>query len=267
LWQTGVLHGSAVLRPLTGDAEIILAEADGLPAARVTALLSAVVVSIGDIGPVHPGDIRALSIADRERILLTVYARTFGMRVETILQCSSCAEWLEVPLELDALLDQPTDSSSDADHQLAFEMTTLHFCLPDGGSQERAACIARRDPERGAEALRDACVKEWVDSNGIALPIASMPPECQAALEDALRQLDPLFETSVTLICPNCGESTTGAVDGLTLLLAELDPPGRVFADVARLASAFHWSEAAILALPTRRRRRYVAMLATEVAA
>jgi hypothetical protein len=267
LWQEGVCHNDALLRPLTGADEIQLAEAAPLPALQVTVLLVATVQAIGPIAPVDNDHIRQLTIGDRERLLQALYTRSFDPHPDAVLCCPACAETIELPLDLDALLEESAGSPCPPEHSLRAGAATLRFRVPNGADHERAARIATTDPDAGAAALRAACVITLTNDDGQQVAADRMPEEAQAALEEALRRLDPGAETTIAADCPECGTRVSGTLDALTLLTGQLGPPGSILGDVDRIARAYHWSEAAILALPTARRRRYLALLDRPVAA
>jgi len=58
--------------------------------------------------------------------------------------------------------------------------------------------------------------------------------------------------------CPACGASNEIAVDPYLVLAAS---PEELFVEVHLLASAYHWSEAEILALPRARRQLYLRLI------
>jgi hypothetical protein len=262
LWQDGDCHTKAALRPLAGADEILLAEAEPLPVVQVTVLLAATVQAIGPIAPITSEHIRQLTIGDREKLLLTLYARCFGALVDAVLCCPDCSETVELPLDLDAVLEASAGASCPPEHSLMAGAATLRFRVPNGADHERAARIAATDPDGGAAALRAACVIAMTDGDGQEIGADRIPDEVQAALEEALRRLDPGAETTIAAHCPGCGARVSGTLDALTLLAGQLGPTGAILGDVDRIARAYHWSEAAILALPTARRRRYLALLA-----
>lgn len=262
LWQDGVCHDRAVLRSLTGADEIALAEAEVLPAAQATTLLSTTVQAIGAIAPVTGAHVRHLTIGDRERLLLALYAQSFGPQADVILRCPDCAETIELPLDLEAMLEASAIPPRAPEHSITVGPLTLRFRVPNGADHERAARIAATDPDRGAAALRAACVIAVTGVNAGETAPEEMPDRLQAALEDALRRLDPDAETILAVDCPACGERASGTLDAVSLLAGQLGPSGGILIDVDHLARAYHWSEAAILGLPTARRHRYLALVA-----
>jgi hypothetical protein len=209
---------------------------------------------------------RDLTIGDRERLLLGLYGLSFGPLVDTILNCPNCAEIVELSLDLDFVLTRSAGSSHASEHSLTIGPLTLRFRLPTGADHERAAQIALTDPGRAADTLRAACVISLTDGT-VEISAERMPDALEAALEEALRRLDPAAEIAIAADCPACGATVGGTLDALSVLTSQLGPPGAVLGDVDRIARAYHWSEAAILALPTARRRRYLALLDRAAAA
>jgi hypothetical protein len=261
LWQDSVCHRDAELRPLAGADEILLTEAEPIPAVQATVLLAATVRSIGPISPVTHEHIWQLSIGDREKLLVALYALSFGPLFDAVLSCPACAETVELPLDLDTVLEATAGSPCSPQHLLTVGGATLRFRLPNGADHERAARIAAIDLNRGAAVLRAACVIALTGGDGQEIVADRMPDGVQAVLEEALRRLDPAAETIVAADCPGCGTRLEGTLDALSLLAGQLGQRGSILVDVDQIARAYHWSEEAILALPTARRRRYLALL------
>jgi hypothetical protein len=261
LWQDGVCHRDAELRPLAGADEILLAEAEPIPAVQASVLLATTVRSIGPISPVTHEHIRQLTIGDREKLLVALYALSFGPLLDAVLRCPACAETVELPLDLDTVLEAPAGSLCSPQHSLMAGGATLRFRIPNGADHERAARIAAIDPNRGAAVLRSACVIALTGGDGQEIVADRMPDGVQAALEEALRRLDPAAETIIAADCPGCGTKLEGTLDALSLLAGQLGQRGSILGDVDQIARAYHWSEEVILALPTARRRRYLAFL------
>jgi len=91
-------------------------------------------------------------------------------------------------------------------------------------------------------------------------------PRQAAAAERAMARLAPTLRSQVTGGCPECGREVLLDVDARELCLAELRfLAGSVHDDVHLIASAYGWSERAILDLPSSRRRRYADLIADSV--
>jgi hypothetical protein len=87
------------------------------------------------------------------------------------------------------------------------------------------------------------------------------------AAERAMASLGPTLRAEVAGTCPECGAGVALDVDARELCLTELRfLAASVHDDVHLLATAYGWTEDAILSLPSRRRRRYAALVAGEVA-
>ena len=261
LWRDGVCHDEAILRPLTGADEMLLAEAAAVPAIQATVLLAATVQALGSVVPVTDENIRRLTIGDRERLQLALYRLSFGARVDTVLCCPDCREAVELPLDLDVVLSAFAAPPRAQEHSILVGTSTLRFRLPNGADHERAARIAATDPEAAAAALSTACVIALTDGSGNEIAAGRLPDQVREALEDSLRRLDPDAETIIAADCPGCGARVSGMLDAASLLAGELGPAGGILGDVDRIARAYHWSEASILALPSARRRSYLALL------
>jgi hypothetical protein len=92
--------------------------------------------------------------------------------------------------------------------------------------------------------------------------IHEWPDEAVLAAEERMAHSDPLAVIHMTMVCPDCGhawQSPFNAVDSVYDRIAEC---GRtLLRDVHRLALAYGWSEASILAMSRARRREYLELL------
>ncbi len=77
-----------------------------------------------------------------------------------------------------------------------------------------------------------------------------------------MEEADPQGNVQLALDCPACGHRWLQAFDILTYLWREIDDwAQRTLREVHLLASAYGWSEQAILALSARRRHMYLEMV------
>lgn len=270
LWRDGERHSQARVRCLTGAEEARLADLAfaGTFAERATVLLSAAVVGLGTISPVAADAVRDLPIGDREALLAAIHRVTFGPRIEAVAPCSTpgCGVILDLDIDTDRLRLPPPAIAPQPEYAIDVpgEGGDLHvrFRLPTGADQEDAARLAAVDAHAAADCVRDRCVLEIGGPAGRRLDIASTAARIQDPLEAAIRRLDPGFETTLALRCPNCGREVTALLDFAAYLLAELAGGETIYDQVDRIARAYHWSEADILALPFARRRRYLTLIA-----
>ncbi len=173
---------------------------------------------------------------------------------------------LDLDIDTDRLLLPPPASAPQPEYAIDVPGEggdlRVRFRLPTGADQEHAARLAAADPQAAADSVRDRCVLEVQDPAGRRLDIASNAARIQEPLESAIRRLDPGIETTLALSCPSCGGEVAALLDFGAYLLAELAGGETIYDQVDRIARAYHWSEADILALPFARRRRYLTLIA-----
>lgn len=247
----------AELRAVTGDDELALAEFEAsgarvhCMAARSTELLLRTVASLDDRPGAGRDDIRSLSIGDRERLLLALFALSFGPTPELSAVCGRCSERLELPVDVTDLIVPPS-SGACLEHAEDVGGTQVRFRLPTGKDQEAVADLALADPEAAALLLLQRCL---IDASGVDAGLL------RKWMADRLVALDPQAETIVEADCPACGAPARVLVDAGPLLFAQVASMRRLMAEVDRIARVYHWSESAILALPAARRRQYLELI------
>lgn len=253
VWQGGVRHREAALRPLDGADEVFLLESAGglLPAHRTTALLARCLDRLGPWEPPAPEQVRALTVGDREALLLHLRRLTLGDRIECVLRCPepACGEKMDLDLDVAGLLVPPFPEPAPW-YEAEVGERQVRFRLPTGADQEAAAFLALADPEGAAGLLLRRCVE---DASGVS-------EEAVAAL---MAERDPQAELVLQLSCPVCGREFEMPFDVAAFFFQELAARAAVlYREVHRLALAYHWSEAEILAMSGRKRRLYLELLA-----
>jgi hypothetical protein len=248
----------AELRPVTGEDELALAELEapghkalGM-AACSTELLARTLARIGERPGASREEVRALSIGDRERLLLELYALSFGSTPELSSVCIDCREQLEFPVRVNDLI-LPPEPNAALEHAEDIAGAQVRFRLPNGDDQQAAADLAQSDPEAGARLLLERCL--------IEAPHADLG-QLRALMAERLAALDPQAETVLEADCPACGAPARLLIDAAPLVFAKMAGTRRLMAEVDRIARAYHWSEREILALPATRRRSYLDLIA-----
>ena len=258
LIRDGSRRTAALLRPPTGADEAFLVERRGTtPAELVTELLARCVLDL-DGETVGRDEVRALTVGDREALLLHLRAAAHGERISCTVDCGACGERMDLDVSVaDALV--PAYADAPALHETRVGEYTVTFRLPTGADQEAAARAA--DPVAGGRLLVERCVAE-VRRRGRPVP-GGVPEPVVEALPVAMAELDPQAETRVALRCPECDAPLEALLDAATVVLAELAGSSeRLTLEVHALALHYHWSEDDILALELPRRRRYLELLA-----
>lgn len=247
LWRNGHIHREFTLRPIRGADEMALAdtESDAPAVEAASLLLDRCITKTGD-GCHEQGLAGALTIGDREVLLRRLYALSFGKRVVATFVCPDCRETIALDLDVTEFETAPPEPGPI--HICRTETGSIAFRLPTGADQERAARLGGD----AAMAIAEACIG------------GPLRPGSFAVLEERLAEVDPNAETEVSVSCPACRALASAYLDSFELLRAALGGIGAILVDVDRLARAYGWSEADIVALPAARRRRYLALSAQD---
>lgn len=255
----------ARLRPLTGEDELLLVDegAHMLPAERTTTLLARCLDRVGD-APATPNDVRALTIGDREALLLHLRRLTFSDELRCVVTCPDCAEQMDIELDVRELLVEPyEDIGEDYDVTLVSDGIgrSVRVRLPTGRDQEDAAQLATDDVEAARELLLCRCVEELDGNDG------RIPQAITDVLPQLLATLDPQAETRLELECTGCRGAIEVLFDAGDFLFRELAAcSSDLFREIHVLAFHYGWREREILRLPSARRRRYLELVADELA-
>jgi hypothetical protein len=268
-WLDGVHHREAGLAPLSGADEAFLLETAGMltPARRTTALLARCLTRLGPFSPVSPmspvspvpaAAVSALTVGDREALLLHLRRITLGERLECVLRCAApgCGERMELDLAVSELLVPPTATSQpwyEEDFQAGATPWRVRFRLPTGEDQELAADLLQEDTSPVASLLLARCVDGGPE----------LPPAVAEAVAERMALLDPQAEIVLRLACPICGRETATLFDAAAWLYQEIaGRTAELYREVHLLAFHYHWREADILAMTGRKRHLYLGFLA-----
>ncbi|HEY6728979.1 MAG TPA: hypothetical protein VI197_33445 [Polyangiaceae bacterium] len=253
----------AWLRPWRpADAEELAPFERTFPARQASALLG-LCLSLDGSHAAGSEVARALSVGDREALLLQLRSLTVGNKLSTVIRCPSCAEKMDLDLALTDLLLPPYDAAQptyvheivagDVRHEVRFR-------LPNGADQEAVAERAQHDLAGAVQALVERCV-ESID--GEHAPQISAP--VVAGLADVMAGLDPQAELMLSAECPACQAAFETLLDATSVVVRELEEARRqLYRDVHLLASHYHWSEEQILALSDRKRQLYLELIHAE---
>lgn len=185
---------------------------------------------------------------ERNRRVLAVRRALLGPFAPCVVDCATCGARLDVELDVAGLLDDAPPVSR-APLRVESGAEVLAMRVPTM-VDVAAACAAASG--NAAAVLAARCVLDG------AWPSAPSPA-LLSAVAQAFDRTDPHGALTVEMCCPECGADVRGDIDPVALVWDEL---GRhvesLLDDVHVLASAYGWSEPAILALPTSRRRRYL---------
>lgn len=217
---------------------------------------SSAVLAIWERGLAVPATRRARALADdmagalplgaANARMLRLRQELFGPVLECLADCTACGARLEVPVTVDALLARAGDPAPE--HELTLDGVPLRFRLPALRDLDTAA--AAIDADTAVTALLHACLVE---------PPAELPSDVAERLGKRMAELDPLAETELDLTCVECGAAFASGLEIGGFLWQEIAAQAaKALAEVHRLASAYGWREADILALTPARRQAYL---------
>lgn len=206
-----------------------------------------------------------LSIGERDAALIGLRRQTFGDSLEGHSACPECGSEVEFAVSLGELLAQA--AVSDERSLVLADGRSLGFRLPN--SFDLAALIDAPDERTLRRRLAERCLAP-TDTNGDAAGSDAESADESTVVDDAvvdalskaLENADPMADIRFDLSCPDCSHGWSVALDIVTYFWDEISSEARrLLADVHLLASAYGWSESAILALSPRRRRAYLDMV------
>ncbi len=255
-WRRGLW-----LRSWCGREEMLVFEQAGLPtpAACATALLSRCVSWDGR----HPAGrefARHLSVGDREALMLQLHAVSAGNRLDCLIECSACGQAMDLELGVKDLLSPPGGHDG-CEHRVTSRLNgrcyQIVFRLPNGEDIEEGSALVARNEDEARRRLFQRCVTSVTRDDGVQEP--GLPAELWEFLSNTMAQRDPQAESVLNAVCVSCGAPVRAVFDAAHYVLEEVKRGGKVLpGEVYTLARVFHWSEADILRMSTRRRRRYL---------
>ncbi len=261
----------AWLRPVCGRDEAFLYDEGRClpPARRTTALLARCLTGLGSDADVTPGAVQALTVGDREALLLHLRRLTLGDRLACVLTCPApgCGERMDVDLALGDLLLPPYPHECPAHETMLVgerpdERYRVRFRLPTGADQEAVAEFAAHDAEAAAALLLRRCTEEVVAEDAAPVALDPLPDAVARALPELMAALDPQAEIMLDLVCPSCQGQFVAPFDSGDYFFRELaGGEDALHREVHLLASYYHWSAAEIMALSRPARRRYAGLL------
>jgi hypothetical protein len=235
-----------VVRPPDGSDDLLVLETEGNVVARALVLLARVACPANG----EAANWSALCVTDFEVLLAALRETVLGPAVLCAFDCprADCGERVEVGFRLadyvaGARPGRPRGIvASDRPLWFRIEEAPASFRLPTAADQ--CAVLGRAD---AARLLATRCLD---------------PPDMAGTMreraERAMAVMAPEISRPVAGACPGCGARVRAGLHLPSLVMAELrHAAAGLHEEVHVLASAYHWEEAAILALPRKRRQGY----------
>lgn len=277
--EGGRVHRRVVLAPLTGQAEKLVAEQEGMAEERlVTALLAETIQSIGPLAPVGREEVRRLLVGDRQYLLVKLRELTFGGRIEAVLRCPdpACGERMDIDFSTGDIPVRAAPQSGlffrmevagEQDSGPGDDNRTIRFRLPNGADQEEVAPVAEQDEILAQEMLLGRCLAGDLPAAGYGAELlAGLSPEDRLAIEEEMAHLAPRVGLTMDATCPECGVEFSVPFHLSRFFLGELRTRlDLLLREVHYLAFHYHWSAKEILEMPRSDRRRYIEILSDEI--
>ncbi len=206
-----------------------------------------------------PEQLATIGIPERNLKLLRLRQLSFGPFLSGCLPCPSCRTRLEFSLPIAPLVDRLQELLPDG--PLAWTIGPRTYRMRPANSQDLAAAISQPDSRSARRLLLDRClsvtnaegVEEGWDMGGV---------ESEEAALERFEQLHEGAEILCTVTCPECAAIERVDLDIGRFLWSELRHAAiRFLRDVHDLASAYGWSEAAIMTMSSQRRSMYLDMV------
>jgi hypothetical protein len=244
---------AARLRAISGaDEDWIASVAQTHAPSAAHELLARCLGMAGDGGDLD--EVRALSLAERDWLLLQLHQRSFGADIAGEVRCPSCQGLNEIRFAARDLLEAPP-AAADA----------VAVPLPSGGTaMVRRATAADHEffwasAAHGTAAQQEAALSRLVVSSGD--PASTGTDLGEADRREVAQALEASVPEPIALdlICQECGHRFDAPFDPAAFVVAEVLAHSRMLLnDVHTLARAYHWSERDILQLPIGRRLAYL---------
>jgi len=266
----GEWYRDAQLRALNGDDEAAIREfSPGLfPVEHITMLLRRCLVRLGPKTEIDVNDVRALTVGDRDALLLHLRRLTYGDKIHSVLACpqTGCREKMDLELTIGDILIPPNQHAKAVyeaelnEKNIAYK---VKFRLPTGADQEAMVKMGTRDPDSASMRLLQLCIKE-INKNGRKIKSKNNFPVAVAeALSQRMVELDPQAEILLKMPCPSCQQEFVANFDIGDFFFKELTAHSQqVFREVHLLAWHYHWDESDILNMTRSRRQIYLKLLA-----
>jgi hypothetical protein len=263
LVREGTRRRDFAFGPVDGRLELALAEGDrqgrSVPQ-QVTAVLTETLGHLGDRPPTAEA-VRQLCVGDRQFLTRRVAALLGKDRVWLTVDCGGCRERLDILVVQTELPVKPAGPG--------FPFATVPTSLgpircqaPNGAHQEAIAGVD--EPGEARRELIRRCIADGHSDNGgasdtrVAADVDALSREDLQDIENALDEISPQVAVTAEAVCPECGRKCLVGLDPYLVLRMG---HSAIFAEVHALASAYHWSEKDILAMPRDRRQTYLRLV------
>lgn len=281
-FHNGDCYREIKLHPPTGrEIEILWSvQSCGSLAAAITILLTHCIDAIGDITEITPAIVRSLLVGDRDYLVLKLRQITFGNKVEATLVCPNpeCEEKIDINFDTREIpIKQGKISSrfftTKLPKKTAFKddggknQYQVEFRLPNGGDQEELASLALKNETEAVNKLFSRCIRRIGRLTKIDESLVqklSIP--AREKIEKTMKELAPQVDPEMEAVCPGCNTVFPFPFNMAQFFLNEINMNlDQLYQEVHFLAFYYKWSEAEILAMTQKKRRKYLELLSDQL--
>jgi hypothetical protein len=259
LWHEGRRHREFAFKPLTGAVEVALAEVSLETASMPEVVTQALVATLRHVNHLEatPTLIDTLSVGDRQFLVQQLAGWLEMDTVWMTSACARCGEHSDFPVHFSELPVKEAGVGYPF-AQVATSRGNACWRVPTGADQKAVAAVSTE--QDAARLLLARCLVEITghDEELTTQWVADLSPEDLAQVESSLEAVAPEVITAVQVSCVACGQDSQVGIDPYLCLQGRQEA---ISADIHTIACTYHWSEAEILALPQKRRRRYLRLI------
>ncbi len=212
-----------------------------------------------------------LSIGERDARLLTLREWMLGSQLYSVVACPQCGRQLELTTDTADLRADPVEPMSPgASPRAGAEGDSQSVTVTCGGYMVRfrlpnsldLIAMSDADTVPGAQqVLLERCVLSACQ-DGEDRAAGALPAEVVTALAERMAEADPQADLQLSIECPCCGHAWQAGLDVVSYFWNEIDAwAHRILREVHKLALAYGWDEADILAMSVWRRQCYLELL------
>ena len=200
-------------------------------------------------------ELSQLSLGQRDGRLLTLRTWQFGSQVACVVSCPACRERLELAFTTTDIQAAPVRKQSKT-LRMRRQGYDIRFRLPNSRD-----LLALNQAADGQKALLEHCILTS-RYKGESAAVTDLPGEVVAAIAERMVQADPQAEVQLALTCPNCQHKWPALFDIVSYFWTEINAWAlHLLHEVHRLAFAYGWREADIVAMNPWRRQLYLELI------
>jgi hypothetical protein len=202
--------------------------------------------------------VATMSLAQRDFELWRLRQMSFGEWLRATLPCAGCSAQIEFTLGVSAVIEALRPLQLTAPAQM--EMQGWTIALRPATTCDLEA-VLHTPPQLARQTLLDRCIS-LTDPLGNVATLEQAPDAVRNLAVEAFEKIHEGAEFTCEAICPQCGAVEMADLDiGRFLWFEVRSAARRLLREIHELASAYGWSESAILALSSERRQSYLELV------